>query len=152
MGKWILRIILFLLGLVLTLVAWLYFTLPDVSQLVKNNPQTTAIIEQRIQEADISGKKLSIRQKWVSFAKFPRLLKSMVRITEDANFYSHEGIDVDELKEVCVQSCLLACRSKQGFVGSRGARGYDHAAEPVIPNIIFDKFLPGVGTHEQIIA
>jgi monofunctional biosynthetic peptidoglycan transglycosylase len=104
MGKWILRILLILLGLVLTLVAWLYFTLPDVSQLVKNNPQTTAIIEQRIQEADISGKKLSIRQKWVSFAKFPRLLKRTVRITEDANFYNHEGIDVDELKEAIIKN------------------------------------------------
>ena len=44
------------------------------------------------------GKKLRIRQRWVSFKEIPNLLKQTVRISEDANFYFHEGIDLEELE------------------------------------------------------
>jgi monofunctional biosynthetic peptidoglycan transglycosylase len=56
-------------------------------------------MEQRKEEANNSGKKIRIRQQWVSFRKIPKLLKRTIRISEDANFYFHEGIDLDELEE-----------------------------------------------------
>jgi len=73
--------------------------LPDISLLIKENPKSTALIEQRKEEAEVSGKNIRIRQKWVSFDRIPKLLKRTVRISEDANFYFHEGIDLDELEE-----------------------------------------------------
>jgi monofunctional biosynthetic peptidoglycan transglycosylase len=54
-------------------------SLPDVRSLIKINPKTTALMEQRKEEANNTGKK--------------------IRISEDANFYFHEGIDLDELEE-----------------------------------------------------
>jgi monofunctional biosynthetic peptidoglycan transglycosylase len=73
-------------------------SLPDIEILIKNNPKTTALMEQRKAEALVAGKKLRIRQQWVPFKQIPTLLKKTVRISEDANFYFHEGIDLDELE------------------------------------------------------
>jgi len=99
MRTWFFRI--FLTGILLLLIfgLWFYVTLPDVSDLVKNNPGTTALIEQRQEEAQVTGKKYRVRKIWVSFSKIPDMLKKTVRISEDANFYFHEGIDLDELEE-----------------------------------------------------
>lgn len=99
MLKWFLRISAVFILLLLVISAWIYFTLPDVSGLVDKNPGTTAVIEQRVQEALEQDKKLRVRQQWVSFTAIPDLLKKAVRITEDAGFYDHEGIDMIELKE-----------------------------------------------------
>lgn len=104
MWKWIIRIVIVFISIALLTLAWIYFTLPDVDDLIKNNPKTTAIIQQRIQEAKEKGKKLRIRQKWISFSQFPQLLKRSVRITEDANFYTHDGIDLEELKEAVAKN------------------------------------------------
>jgi monofunctional biosynthetic peptidoglycan transglycosylase len=74
-------------------------SLPDVEPLVNTNPKTTALMEQRKNEVVAAGKKLRIRQRWVAFKEIPKLLKRTIRISEDANFYFHEGIDLDELEE-----------------------------------------------------
>jgi monofunctional biosynthetic peptidoglycan transglycosylase len=74
-------------------------SLPDVESLVNTHPKTTALMDQRKDEASAAGKKLRIRQYWVPFKQIPKLLKRTVRISEDANFYFHEGIDLDELEE-----------------------------------------------------
>ncbi|HGY54650.1 MAG TPA: monofunctional biosynthetic peptidoglycan transglycosylase [Caldithrix abyssi] len=91
-----------LLVLFLLFLLWLlmiYISLPDVSALVKKNPKTTALIQQRIQEAKQQGKKLRINQRWVRFKRIPKLLRQAVRVSEDASFYLHEGVDYTELKE-----------------------------------------------------
>lgn len=79
--------------------AYFFLSLPDIEDLKDQNPQTTAVIEQRKQEAQKQGKILKIRQKWVSFNAIPELLKNTVRVSEDVDFYSHDGIDYFELKE-----------------------------------------------------
>ena len=104
MWKWILRTFLALIGMVCLIFAWIYLTLPDVTNLAGNNPQTTAIIQQRISEAQEQGEKLRIRQNWVPLSHFPAMLQRSVRITEDANFYSHEGVDLEELKEALMKN------------------------------------------------
>jgi len=97
--KWIFRSITFLLLIFLISFIWIYTTLPDISPLKNKNPESTAIIQQRINESASAGKKLKIRQKWIGFSKIPDLLKKSVRISEDAGFYLHEGVDLVELKE-----------------------------------------------------
>ena len=76
----------------------IYLSLPDVSNLITNNPTTTALMVQRYREAQQSQTKLIIRQKWVSFDKIPQLFKDTIRVTEDAGFFQHQGIDFAELK------------------------------------------------------
>jgi len=76
----------------------IYLSLPDVSELKTNNPRTTALMLQRFREAKTSQTHLVIRQQWVSFDEIPKLLKHTIRVTEDAAFYQHQGVDLAELK------------------------------------------------------
>jgi len=76
----------------------IYFGLPDVGDLMTNNPRTTALMLQRFREAKQSQTNLVIRQRWVSFDEIPTLFKDTIRVTEDAAFYQHRGVDLAELK------------------------------------------------------
>ena len=85
--------------LLLSLFLITYLSVPDVTYLKAENPKKTSLMEQRLEEAAGDGRKLRIRQEWVAFMDIPDLLKKTIRISEDAGFYFHEGIDLDELKE-----------------------------------------------------
>ena len=94
-----------LLGLVIGVPALLvggglliYLSLPDGADLLTQNPRTTALMVQRFREAKNSQTNLVIRQQWVSFDEIPKLLKHTIRVTEDAAFYQHRGVDLAELK------------------------------------------------------
>ena len=78
---------------------YFYLGLPDVSGLEANNPRTTALMLQRYREAKKSDKDFRIRQQWIELEAIPKLLRETVRITEDASFFQHRGIDFAELKE-----------------------------------------------------
>ena len=87
--------------LLLILLAGFYFymSLPDVSALKIQNPRTTALMLQRYREAKEADEPFRIHQQWVDFEAIPKLLRETVRISEDAAFYQHNGIDFLELKE-----------------------------------------------------
>ena len=76
----------------------IYLSLPDVVDLMTNNPRTSALMVQRFREAKNSRKELVIRQQWVSFDEIPKLLRDTIRVTEDAAFFQHRGVDFAELK------------------------------------------------------
>lgn len=78
--------------------AYVYLGLPDVTVLRTQNPRTTALMLQRYRQARNEGKNLIIRQQWVSFERIPKLLKDTIRVSEDAGFYQHQGLDFTELK------------------------------------------------------
>ena len=91
----------FLIGISLIFLAmalYIYISLPDVRELETRNPESTALIDQRIRQAQKSYKNIEIQQHWVEFDTIPNLLKDAVRISEDAAFYQHRGIDFTELK------------------------------------------------------
>lgn len=97
--KRVLLVFLFLIAGIMLYSAYVLLSLPEVDDLKNKNPETTAIMEQRIKEAAENGEKLHIRHRWIPFAAIPQLLKDTVRISEDAAFYHHQGIDYYELKE-----------------------------------------------------
>lgn len=76
----------------------IYLSLADITYLKNYNPKITALMQFRKEQAEAQGKKYTIRQNWVSFQTIPDLLKKAVRISEDASFYDHKGIDYEELK------------------------------------------------------
>jgi monofunctional biosynthetic peptidoglycan transglycosylase len=78
--------------------AYIYVTLPDVTGLAKVNPKTTAFMELRVEEAREDGRKFSIRQQWIPYRQISPLLRRAVIVTEDAAFFDHDGIDLDEIK------------------------------------------------------
>lgn len=78
--------------------AYVYLTLPDVRPLQKTNPKTTAFMELRKQEAAGGGRRFSIRHQWVPYSRISPMLKRAVIVTEDAAFFDHDGIDIEEIK------------------------------------------------------
>jgi monofunctional biosynthetic peptidoglycan transglycosylase len=87
-----------LLGLV-GFAAYEYLTLPEATPLLKQNPETTALIEQRAAEAQEEGRKLRRKQTWVNLSNISKPAIDAVLISEDAGFYLHEGVDTAELEK-----------------------------------------------------
>ena len=90
-------------------IACVYLTLPDVRRLARTNPSRTAFMQLRIDEAAVGGRApghaparasapFTIRQEWVPYARISPHLRRAVIVTEDAAFFDHEGIDLNEIR------------------------------------------------------
>jgi len=99
MRKKVGRAILAFLGIGFGCAAYMYLTLPDVRSLKTTNPPSTAFIDLRTREAQARGEEPRRIQKWMPYAHISPNLKRAVLVTEDSRFWTHEGIDFDELKE-----------------------------------------------------
>jgi monofunctional biosynthetic peptidoglycan transglycosylase len=73
--------------------AALWIALPDPSPLAREGPRTTALIEQRRAEARELGRPFRPRRSWVAPERISPRLVQAVLLSEDANFFGHEGID-----------------------------------------------------------
>jgi monofunctional glycosyltransferase len=80
-------------------VAYVYLTLPDVRVLAKTNPASTAWMEMRAAEAARDGKSTRRVQRWVPYSRISQNLKRAVLVAEDAAFWDHEGVDLEELRK-----------------------------------------------------
>ena len=94
--------------------AYLYLSLPDVRPLRKENPRTTAFMALRAREADKAGKKPRRVQHWVAYERISPSLKRAVIVAEDAAFFSHEGVDLDELEKSFEDSWRQGKRMRGG--------------------------------------
>ena len=94
---------LFLSSILLTLAVaaayYFYLSLPDVTALRQRSPRVTALMELRDAEYRARGERSSRRQIWISYNAVSEHLKKAILISEDAAFFSHKGIDVEELRE-----------------------------------------------------
>jgi monofunctional biosynthetic peptidoglycan transglycosylase len=79
--------------------AYVYLTLPDVRPLATVNPETTAFIELRRDEAHEQGKSFNLRRRWVPYARISTHLKRAVIVAEDSAFFEHEGLDYEQIRE-----------------------------------------------------
>ena len=84
--------------------AYLYLSLPDTRPLRKENPKTTAFMELRASEAENVGKPPRKVQEWVAYERISPSLKRAVIVAEDAAFFSHEGVDYDEIEKAIEES------------------------------------------------
>lgn len=98
-AKRILKVLVALAAVGFAYLAYVYLTLPDVRSLAQTNPTTTAFMEARKREAADAGRaKFQIRHRWVPYNQISSNLRRAVIVTEDAGFYDHDGIDLNELK------------------------------------------------------
>jgi monofunctional glycosyltransferase len=81
------------------LLAYVYLTLPDVRPLAASNPETTAFMELRAEEARAAGRTPRRVHRWVRYDRISSTLKRAVLVAEDARFWRHEGVDYHELRE-----------------------------------------------------
>jgi len=79
--------------------AYAYLTLPDVRLLATTNPSSTAFMEQRDVEAAREGRTTRREQEWVSYSRISENLKRAVLVAEDAAFWQHDGIDIQQIRE-----------------------------------------------------
>lgn len=80
-------------GLFLLVVGAIWITLPDPAPLAKENPRTTALIEQRKAEAKEKRRPYRVQQSWVGLDRVSKRLVEAVVLSEDARFFGHEGLD-----------------------------------------------------------
>ena len=80
------------------LVCHTWITLPDVRSLASAPPESTAFMRLRESQAAAEGVTARRRQKWVSYDRISPHLKRAVIVAEDAAFFSHEGLDFDEIR------------------------------------------------------
>ena len=79
--------------------AYVYLTLPDVRVLAATNPSSTAFMELRDAEAAREGRTVRRVQRWVPYSRISPSLKRAVLVAEDAAFWDHEGIDLEQIRE-----------------------------------------------------
>jgi monofunctional biosynthetic peptidoglycan transglycosylase len=79
-------------------VAYMWITLPDVRPLATTPPASTAFMDLRAREARAAGKPVKKSQRWIAYGRISPALTRAVLVAEDAAFWSHDGIDLEEIK------------------------------------------------------
>jgi monofunctional biosynthetic peptidoglycan transglycosylase len=92
-----LRIAVALSAIGFAIVCHTWVTLPDVRSLARTPPASTAFMRLRESQA-AEGVTVRRRQRWVSYDAISPHLKRAVIVAEDAAFFSHEGLDFDEIR------------------------------------------------------
>lgn len=75
-----------------------WLTLPDVRALRRQVPERTAFMALRARQAEAEGKRPRVVKTWVSYSRISPALKRAVIVAEDAAFWQHEGIDLEEVR------------------------------------------------------
>jgi monofunctional glycosyltransferase len=91
----------------------LWLATPDPAPLARENPRTTALVEQRRAEAKARRRAFRPRQVWVSLDRVSPRLVEAVLASEDANFFGHEGLDWDAIR-LAAEHDLKAGRFARG--------------------------------------
>lgn len=95
------------------LVAYAYLTLPDVRSLRTGRPSRTAFMRLRAEEAAARGVSLAHAQRWLPYSRISPQLTRAVLVAEDDAFWTHDGVDYEQLKET-IESDLARGRSMRG--------------------------------------
>lgn len=73
--------------------------LPSCNDLKSKNPETTALIERRLEQAKAEGRTPVRRQQWVPIELISKHLLRAVIASEDARFFEHNGFDTEAIKK-----------------------------------------------------
>jgi len=77
--------------------AWIAFTLPAVDDLARTPPPTTAFMQRYLEEQPEHANSPTLRWRWVPYEGISPHLKRAVLVSEDINFFSHNGFDEGEI-------------------------------------------------------
>ncbi|MBI4535068.1 MAG: monofunctional biosynthetic peptidoglycan transglycosylase [Ignavibacteriae bacterium] len=97
----------------------------SVARLKSENPSETALMRQRIREAEGEGKKMNIVHTWISISRIPQHVINAVVVAEDGTFFSHGGIDWFEVQESV----------EKNISEGRAARGASTITQQVAKNL-----------------
>jgi monofunctional glycosyltransferase len=103
-----------LIGLPLGILALSGFmTVPDVEQLTRTNPTSTALMETRQAQAKEQRRPIKRQWMWVPLSRISPHLRHAVVVAEDASFFIHEGFDWEGIKDAAIHN-LEAGEFKRG--------------------------------------
>ncbi len=78
--------------------AWMRTAGIDVGAVASGTPGPTAVMRQRAREAAKDGRSWRPQRHWVPYERISPLLRRAVLIAEDDAFYSHDGLDWNEIR------------------------------------------------------
>ena len=93
-----------LAALVLVWIVYEVATFPRVSRLRANNPESTAMIKARMEEARERGEQPRRVQTWVPLERISPHLQRAVLAGEDTNFATHNGFDYQAIQKAWEQA------------------------------------------------
>ena len=85
-------------GVFFATLAYVWLTTPDVRGLRSGKSPETAFMRLRRDEAIADGKTPRFVHRWVHYNQISSSLKRAVLVTEDAAFWTHDGLDYGEIK------------------------------------------------------
>lgn len=109
----VLRIALAGAALIFACVAYTWAMLPDTRALRAQNPPVTAFMRMRADEARDAGKTARVLWRWVPYRRISPSLVRAVLVSEDARFWEHDGVDLEELK-IAMEDSLTHGTSMRG--------------------------------------
>jgi monofunctional biosynthetic peptidoglycan transglycosylase len=111
-AQWFIGLVTLSFFLVLLILAYLLW-MPNLSNLKKENPKKTALMEYREKTFKEKGRKYRVDQRWVPFSKISPYLVKAVLIAEDDKFWNHEGFDYEAIQKA-IEKDLQAKKFKFG--------------------------------------
>ncbi|MCS7202930.1 MAG: monofunctional biosynthetic peptidoglycan transglycosylase [Thermodesulfovibrio sp.] len=99
MFKKILKISIVIILIYLSYLLIIFPLTVPVSDLKRKNPETTAMMQYRIEQWKSMGKKVQIKRIWMPLNKISPYLIKAVLIAEDDKFFYHSGFDLEAIKK-----------------------------------------------------
>ena len=93
------RILLVTLAAIVVAALALWASLPNVRPMATQNPTTTTMIDLRRTEAKTAGHVYKLRWDWRPLPRISPLLQRAVVYAEDAQFWKHDGVDWEAMKD-----------------------------------------------------
>lgn len=98
------RVILIGLGCISALVLYFWLTYPNVAKLRDANPDSTAMIDIRADEAVSEGRAVRREQIWVPLDRISTNVFRAVLAGEDSRFFEHNGFDYEAIKDAAEEN------------------------------------------------
>ena len=95
-ARWLKRLVVGLLGLVLLYQLWLFVWVLWWSSA---NPETTRFMQIRLTELQLKDPGARLKRQWVDYAKISNHLKRALIVSEDDLFVHHEGFDWEGIQK-----------------------------------------------------
>jgi monofunctional biosynthetic peptidoglycan transglycosylase len=127
------RIIWIGIAAILLFIVFVWAGLPsrgEVRALAKTNPKETSVMRQRAREAEKAERKARRAQSWVPLSRVSRHLIHAIVAAEDPNFFGHEGVDWDAVRE------SIETNVKKG----RFARGGSTITQQLAKNLFYTTY------------
>ena len=93
------KVVLILLAVFTVWIVYEVVTFPRLWRLKTENPETTSMIETRIEEARREGREPRRVQQWVPLGRISPHLQRAVLAGEDTNFSTHNGFDYEAIQK-----------------------------------------------------